>query len=155
MRLLQSSGARSRSLKLLHLRQSAPDFYVNWDASYFFDRTVELEDSGSDEGSGSDEVSEGYPLRQQLRRLAEWAFGPDGIPSLKVIACGDYAYGGRPPDFEHFEVILCRPEAGSEEGFRVLDRLDDESREEREEIIDAYRDFLEACPVGPLLIGHW
>lgn len=128
---------------------------MKWDASNFFEQVAEPEDSGSDEGSSGDEASESYTLRPQLRRLAEWAFGPDGIPSLKAIACGDYAYGGRPSNFEHVDVILCRPEAGSEEGFRILDRFDDKSREEREEIIDAYRDFLEACPVDPLLVGYW
>lgn len=113
---------------------------------------TDLKESSGDGGSSSDDASGIYPLRmkEQLRRLAKWAFGPDGIPSLDVIACGDFAHGGRPPEkVDSVDVILCRPEAGSQEGFRILNRFDDECREEREEIIDEYRDFLGACPVDP------
>lgn len=110
--------------------------------------------SGTESGSGADSSSdvEGYCLRSELRNFAEWAFGKDGIPSLKVIACGDYAYGGRRSRYKPVDLILCRPKAGSEEGFRILHKFNDEVREEREDIIDAYRDVLEACPSEPLLI---
>lgn len=167
-------SARSKSLKFLHLRQSGAD--LNTQDSKFFERVIEQEGGNSDGGinsdekggsdedscserdssgdgdSSSDEVSESYRLQPQLRRLAEWAFGPDGISSLKLIACGDFAYRGRPSGFKHVDVILCRPAAGSEEGFRILDRFDESSREERKEIIHAYRNFLDVCPVEPLFV---
>lgn len=104
------------------------------------------------QGNSGDLGSESYRLRPHLRNLAQWAFGPDGIPSLKFIACGDYAYGGRLSGSERVDVILCRPKAGSKKAFRVLDRFDDRAKEERTGIIDIYRDFLEACPVEPLLV---
>lgn len=147
MRLLIPS-ARSRSLELLHLRQSASDLDTHGSKGSEFYEWIRLDDDSS-----GDFYYVSYPLRPQLIRLAEWAFGPDGIPSLKFIACGDYAYGGRPSDSyeDRADVILCRPEGGSQESFRILSRFDDQLREEREEIIEAYRDFLEACPADPLL----
>lgn len=158
------------------MRQSGAD--LSTQDSRFFERVIEQEGGNSDDGiysdekgssdedssserdssgdgdSSSDEVSESYRLQPQLSRLAEWAFGPDGIPSLEVIACGDFAYRGRPSGFKRVDVILCRPAVGSEEGFRILDRFDDSSSEEREEIIDTYRDFLEVCPVEPLFVWY-
>lgn len=141
---------RSTCLELLHLRQSRVDLSIN--DSQFFERVTEQEGSTSDQGNSSDQGSESYRLRPQLRRLAEWAFGSDGIPSLKFIAYGDYAYGGRSSDSERVDVILCRPKAGSKKAFRILDRFDDRAKGERTAIIDGYRDFLEACPVEPLLV---
>lgn len=141
---------RSTSLELLHLRQSRVDLNIN--VSEFFERVTEQEGSSSDQGGSGDQSSESYRLRTPLRHLAQWAFGPDGIPSLKFIACGDYAYGGRSSGSERVDVILCRPKAGSKKAFRILDRFDDRAKEERTSIIDVYRDFLEACPVEPLLV---
>lgn len=157
VRLLPPS-ARIRSLKLLHLRQSKADFRDRTYPTNFFDLVTELKESSGKGASTSDDANMIYPLRmnEQLRRLAEWAFGPDGIPSLEVIACGDYAHGGRPDEkTDSVDLILCRPKAGSQEGFRILTRLDDECREEREEIIDEYRDFLGACPVDPFFEWHY
>lgn len=141
---------RSTSLELLHLRRSRVDLNIN--VSDFFERVTELEGSTSDQGNSGDQGSESYSLRPPLRHLAQWAFGPDGIPSLKFIACGDYAYGGRPSGSERVDVILCRPKVGSKKAFRVPDRFDDKAKEERTGIIDMYRDLLEACPVEPLLV---
>lgn len=138
-----SSAARNTPLKILHLRQSRFDLVNN--NSNFWDDVNEQEGGSSEQGTVS------YRLRPQLRRLAEWAFGPVGIASLKVIACGDYAYGGRLLGSRRVDVILCRPEVGSNEAFRVLDSFDDRAKEERAGIIDMYRDFLGACPVEPLL----
>lgn len=74
-----------------------------------FSRVTE---QASDQGNSGDQGSESYRLRPPLRHLAQWAFVPDGIPSLKFIACGDYAYGGRSSGSERVDVILCRPKAG-------------------------------------------
>lgn len=82
-------------------------------------------------------------FRPELRDFAGWAFGPHGIPSLQVIALGDYAHGGR-ATWNNF--FLCRC---TEEGkrFRYLADYEPMAQEIRKE----YRDTLEACPVEPLL----
>lgn len=153
IQLLQSS-ARSTSLKLLHLRQSGGDD-ITRRQSPFFDILEESDARATHPGRIR---IEDCLLRTQLEALAAWAFGNDGITSLQVIACGDFAYGGRPPTScgsEPADVILCRPEADSEERFRVLDRVNEEVQDERAEIIDMYRDLLKACPHQAVLDSDW
>lgn len=109
-------------------------------------------DAGSDVDSGNDtDGIKCYSGRPELRAFAEWAFGKDGIPSLKVIACGDYTYGGRRSRYRPVDVILCRPKAESGEAFCILHKFNDEVKEERADITDAYRDVLEACPSERIL----
>lgn len=48
-------------------------------------------------------------LRDKFRRFAEWAFGPQGLASLEVIAYGDFAYDGRAGTRN---LLLCRSTKG-------------------------------------------
>lgn len=41
--------------------------------------------------------------RASLRKFADWAFGPEGLPNLEVFAFGDLTYENRFPN-----LILCR-----------------------------------------------
>lgn len=136
-------------LKFIHMRQSRIDLSIT--ESLFFESFADQEGSTDDEGRSDEWVSRGYRLAPSVQALAQWAFGESGIPSLQVIACGDFAYGGRPGPGGHAGVFLCRNEDGAGKGFRVLDSLDESLRDERMEIIDAYRDLLEACPVEPIM----
>ncbi|KAJ9139228.1 F-box domain-containing protein [Coniochaeta hoffmannii] len=82
-------------------------------------------------------------LLPETQRFASWAFGPHGIPSLQIIAFGDYAHGGRATSNRFF---LCRC---TEEGrrFRYLSEYDRMGKE----LYLEYRNVLQACPVEPLL----
>ena len=39
--------------------------------------------------------------------FAHWAFGPDGLTTLQVLALGDFSFRGR---FANNQVLLCRQE---------------------------------------------
>lgn len=93
-------------------------------------------------------------LRPKFTKFAEWAFGPQGIGSLRVIAFGDFGRGGRPgrTDSEQIDqLILSRNTHAAGEGkhgnFRILSHDDAEARV----FLDEYRDALEALPMEPLL----
>jgi hypothetical protein len=47
---------------------------------------------------------------QDLLRLAQWAFGPDGLPILRIIAYGDFSYNGR---YAEYTKLLCRKQPNS------------------------------------------
>ena len=93
--------------------------------------------------SDTEDVAPGPELLPELRGFASWAFGPHGIPSLQMIALGDYAHGGR-ATWNNF--LLCRC---TEEGkrFRYIANHEPAAKE----ILEEYRDMLEACPIEPLL----
>lgn len=40
-------------------------------------------------------VAEILRLLAELLRFANWAFGPNGLPTLQVLAFGDFSYNGR------------------------------------------------------------
>lgn len=91
--------------------------------------------------------------------FAHWAFGPDGLTTLQVLALGDFSFQGR---FADDQVLLCRQEqrtSGSADDalsptanppeltFREVTGED----VNLQALIDAQSDLLEACPVGSLL----
>ncbi|TQN68160.1 hypothetical protein CSHISOI_07305 [Colletotrichum shisoi] len=84
-----------------------------------------------------------HHLRPRFRRLAEWAFGPGGPPSLRAIAYGDFTHGGRDGEGN---IIVCRS-AGGGAGFRECYR----GSRQWDDLVDEYRDTLEACPTQSLL----
>jgi len=85
----------------------------------------------------------GPEIRPELRQFANWAFGPNGIPSLHVIALGDYAHGGR-ACWNNFFLCKCKEDG---KRFRRLDNYETSVADIRDE----YRELLEACPVETLL----
>ncbi|PVH92988.1 hypothetical protein DM02DRAFT_542422, partial [Periconia macrospinosa] len=86
-----------------------------------------------------------------LHDLAQWAFGPKGLPSLEVIVYGDFSYEGR---YAHSNVFLCR-NAGLHQTqeqdmacktFRHFSRGDRRQRD----LLNKYSSALAACPTGLL-----
>lgn len=93
--------------------------------------------------------------------LSRWAFGVNGIPSLQVIAFGDFSYDNR---FKSENKILCR------QPWSMPNSHGDTSAEDMEQPLLSYRpirdsdimmmelvreniDFLGACPVDSIYIN--
>ena len=89
-----------------------------------------------------------------LSDLALWAFGPDGLSNLQVLAYGDFSYQGR---YVEDTFVFGRNRSGNSPvvSTRSLDRSDFGysllQKDERNDVMALYGDFLEACPVDPLL----
>lgn len=89
-----------------------------------------------------------------LSDLASWAFGPDGLLNLQVLAYGDFSYQGR---YIEDTFVFGRNRSGkyprgstqssnnSDFGYSLL------QKNERNDVMALYGDFLEACPVDALL----
>ncbi|KAL1873928.1 hypothetical protein Daus18300_003800 [Diaporthe australafricana] len=94
-----------------------------------------------------------------LKKLVDWAFGPDGIASLQFIACGDWSHGGgrksQGRKVHDRDVIICRSESETGNGHRVLRRDNSTANEEFEKIVGAHRELLEACPSEQFLPRLW
>jgi hypothetical protein len=84
-------------------------------------------------------------LRPVFRRFVEWAFGPQGVGSLRLVVFGNLAYGGRSPKDN---LIIRRSTAdGGSSNFQIIDW---NSLEGNREVLGEYRDALRACPIEPL-----
>jgi hypothetical protein len=105
-----------------------------------------------------------YELRKLPRKLlpfAHWAFGADGIPSLQVLAYGDFSFEGRFGSKSH---ILCRQSwtiPKQEKGNTSEDGKEDKTLPFRSirdgdknmtELVSQNMDFLGACPVDSIVI---
>ena len=44
-------------------------------------------------------------ISRDLLQLAQWAFSPDGLPNLQIIAYGDFSYDGR---YTQYTELFCR-----------------------------------------------
>jgi hypothetical protein len=60
-------------------------------------------------------------VNSQLAQFAQWAFGPTGLPTLRVIAYGDFSYEGR---FARHNVLLCKDQSTPKRSFRSLTTTD-------------------------------
>ena len=93
-----------------------------------------------------------------LSNFAYWAFSPYGLPNLQVLAYGDFSYGGRYVEdtfvfgrdgfvqsSEKWKFLAADPKLDTDVGFSLL------GKNERNEVMARYGDFLEACPVDPLV----
>ena len=80
-----------------------------------------------------------------MEAFADWAFGPDGFPNLKILASGDFSYGDR---FADGRTLWCRNTEGSmrKRPWREVKNSDVAENE----LIEANMDMLAACPVSPL-----
>ncbi|KAK3316913.1 hypothetical protein B0H66DRAFT_641657 [Apodospora peruviana] len=167
------------SLKVLHIRQTEEQRYQG---SWFFespDNSIAPIISNVDDPPSRFRANTPWqPIRPELRDLADWAFGPQGIPSLQVIACGDFGHGrnvafrGDPTSssFQCDNMFLCRrreqhipaaEEVPAVESWRYpgrnanwsifLPTEADPSTHDWAAIIERNRDALQALPVSPLL----
>ncbi|UPL00365.1 hypothetical protein LCI18_011299 [Fusarium solani-melongenae] len=147
------------SLKAIHIRQTMSDIsnFRSWalvdilpplisrandDASSDSDLTTYTEDSIPGSDWDFDFTQREPELRNEFCYFAEWAFGLDGIPSLDIIAFGDFAYGGRENDRN---VLLGRNTSGTS-NFRMLEAKAGEWKD----ALDKYHVAMGACPVDHL-----
>jgi hypothetical protein len=98
---------------------------------------------------------------EDLVSFAEWAFGPDGLPALQVLAFGDFSHGDR---YRSQQFLMRRAYSPWECGGKVLAGLacDDTTRLPFRPadmsdpsiwdgaVVDGAR-FLSACPGGGLM----
>ena len=164
----------SRSaLKLVHVRVSGADKYYKKGED---DEGGREEDENEDSAPSSDSVPPPRKLAvltplakrqrlsldpyraQQVRGLsdlASWAFGPNGLLNLHVLAYGDFSYQGRYIEdtfvfgrnkkFVKSSRELPLPLRESDFGYSLL------RKDERNDVLARYGDFLEACPVDSLV----
>jgi hypothetical protein len=88
-------------------------------------------------------------LTAEVLNFAEWAFSPDGLPDLKILAYGDFSNEGR---WAKYNMLLCRDQSPLEQmgsKFRVLIDLDTFYWD----LIDDNMDMLAACPADPIMWG--
>jgi hypothetical protein len=101
---------------------------------------------------------------QNLLSVAQWSFGPTGLPDLKVLAYGDFSYNGR---YVWQNWLFCRSQYGLElaEQDCNLDLAATlklnftfgevaKSDWELQELIDSHSEMLEACPEDTILHTH-
>lgn len=101
-------------------------------------------------------VDEGFSIGlQEVDNFAQWAFGPDGLPALEILAYGDFSFQGRRPN-----ILFCRSldilmdgqsdtssPIPSTTPFRVMTAREAKSCD----LVQDNLDFLEACPEDILL----
>ncbi|GAB1316467.1 hypothetical protein MFIFM68171_06677 [Madurella fahalii] len=170
LQVLLKPYASKSTLKVLHIRQTGLSKMNHGSMAMVLPRSRlarqtmilhRTERGEEDEGldyedtwvkSADHQVLQGI-LNPSLHRLAEWAFGPQGIPSLQLIAFGDFAY--RRNGWSLHNIFVCRSadKGSGDRAYRVFGARDKEHEDEWAPIVAPYWPFLEACPVGPLLRG--
>jgi hypothetical protein len=132
-------------LRVLHIRQSGTDL-KNY-KSFGVQRAV------TNQWRQSTEDAEYRPqkLTKSLHDLAQWAFGPRGLPSLNVIVYGDFSHQGR---YAQSHVFLCRNTILHEnhdqdmagQNYRHFPCGDWGERDQ----LEKFSNMLAACPTSPL-----
>ena len=148
--ILQHSTAR-HTIKLLHIRGDGDCYGPGRSvvALLWLEAHAEIYRRWRDLGFDNENL---FPVYE----LGRWAFGPDGLPNLQVLAWGDFSYRGRfenelgllgrlsnsnPDDFCNFEVI--RPPLDAlNHGHQHFDGLHQPL------------DFLSACPSESLFMAN-
>ncbi|VUC37058.1 unnamed protein product [Clonostachys rosea] len=87
---------------------------------------------------------EAEEVQTEFLDSVRWAFGPEGINSLDILAFGDFSYGCREPQNN---LVFSRNRTGNEWSFSLI-HVDDE---EWQDVLDEYGDAIEACPTDRLL----
>ncbi|OAQ60886.2 hypothetical protein VFPPC_01929 [Pochonia chlamydosporia 170] len=159
------------SLQVLHIRQSGPDIR-KFGSSVF--HQIHLDDVtlfGDCSGLGRQEICEdgmlGWVARQSvvannqnilvttilsddLRQFADWAFGPNGVASLRLLAYGDFSCRGRFAD-SCFMLRRAFLTNGNQSPYQFY--FQDVQRDiDLDELLDRHAEFLEACPTNALLL---
>ena len=86
-------------------------------------------------------------LKESFCELCKWAFGPQGIPSLQVIAFGDFSRGLAGDALENIFVCRNESDAGDGHDYQVFDPRDKEHEHEWAAFVLPFKGFLGACPV--------
>lgn len=97
-----------------------------------------------------------YVTRDDVNKLANWVFGPEGFPQLLVFAYGDFTFKRSCQDYN---VLYCRndrTEPGEDEPkYKVLDA----SNKVLWDFVLTNMDVLSACPyrstTQPMLSPQW
>jgi hypothetical protein len=130
------------------MRQSGPDLPVspNWAM------TSSEEDDRRFNFDGMDFQGPQFPrFSTSFVEFCQWAFGPDGIRSLRLLVHGDFSYDGR---FAHSALLLCRRDVpqDKENDDRFLRFRPVRPREDGA-LMELYKRemrVLQACPTGDL-----
>lgn len=77
---------------------------------------------------------------EEVFEFAQWAFSADGLPTLQVLALGDFSYEGR---YSKFNILLCK----SDNGYQTLTP----SEILPWNIVQANMDMLGACPLDDIM----
>ncbi|PVH94481.1 hypothetical protein DM02DRAFT_676170 [Periconia macrospinosa] len=129
--------AKTSSLRVLHIRQSPTHFqFASWGLH--------------DDRKGTDE-SGAVKLHKILHDFAQWAFGPEGLPSLKVIVYGDFSFQGRYAEthvflYRNAELHQMQEQCDACETYHHFSRGD-----WQKDLLDKYSSSLAACPFGHLM----
>lgn len=77
---------------------------------------------------------------EEIYDFAQWAFSADGLPSLQVLAYGNFSYEGR---YSKFNLLLCR----SDGGYKTLTQSDILPWN----LVQDNEDMLASCPLDDIL----
>jgi hypothetical protein len=135
------------SLKVLHIRQSGPDFkrFPNWGI-----RNTGGKSNANKRMAKPFSKNRSFPeLTENLDGFAQWAFGGNGFRSLQVLVFGDFSYNER---YSWGNVLLCRqcdsaPGGVVRKNYRHLTKGDTSEHE----LLRTYSHVLQACPTDLLL----
>ena len=138
IRLYLESHAARQTLKLLHIRRSGEEI------PSFFQENIGVWSTNGIPGTIRPEDHLELEDRDYgLLEFARWAFGPQGLPKLRILAFGDFCYGGR---YQETNVFLRRQGLYPPNGFSLTSREDVINSSG----VDGPFDFLSACPSLPL-----
>ncbi|KAI1278177.1 hypothetical protein F5Y07DRAFT_360976 [Xylaria sp. FL0933] len=129
------------SLKLLHLRQSYKDlpYYKCLGLKKrFLDNGGLMSLDDGLKGGMMDQAEALRGLRSRSRRFLEWAFGLNGLPSLQVVAFGDFSTSDA---HSKHNIIACR-DTNESTRFQIISP----SHPKMYTILLEYGDVLRACP---------
>ncbi|KAK8912654.1 hypothetical protein VCV18_012333 [Metarhizium anisopliae] len=82
------------------------------------------------------------PLSEDFRHFADWAVGPEGLKSLKVIFYGDASFRATIQD----QVVFLQRNATMPNNYDIIRHYDGRIDLRRNEFLRDYCDFLESCP---------
>ena len=94
---------------------------------------------------------------RNLLALAKWAFGPNGLPNLRILTWGDFGFFGR---WDAVNPLYCRNADCSDEDSNELSRTAHQQcpfRQLRKDdvelraLVRCHEDFLSACPGDSLM----
>ena len=156
---LEAIAPKINSLKLLHIRLTGKKYST----PLFFDLRNSFVDADDWEQAQASLSVGHFPVleaqwtlmkdktwreeeKKELESFANWAFGENGFPNLRVIAYGDFSYERR---FAHSQRLLCRETHRPirNKKWRPV-QIGDVAHHE---LIEENMDMLSACPVSQLI----